>query len=66
MTFYWRPTFSYLQYAQVCARAVRHALKEDARANAVRRDEQGLKFAKWENGKQGELKPIQQNLRAVN
>ncbi|KAF9198364.1 Dolichyl-diphosphooligosaccharide-protein glycosyltransferase subunit dad1 [Haplosporangium sp. Z 27] len=47
---------SYLQYAQIAARAVRNSLKEDARAVAVRRDEQGLKFAKWEAGKQGELK----------
>ncbi|KAG0265776.1 hypothetical protein BG011_004130 [Mortierella polycephala] len=46
----------YLQYAQVCARTVRSALKEDARVIAVRRDEQGLKFAKWEAGKQGEVK----------
>ncbi|KAF9932752.1 hypothetical protein FBU30_007402 [Linnemannia zychae] len=47
---------SYLQYAQVCARAVRNSLKEEARVVAVRRDEQGLKYAKWEAGKQGELK----------
>ncbi|KAH7031721.1 mitochondrial ATP synthase epsilon chain-domain-containing protein, partial [Linnemannia elongata] len=47
---------SYLQYAQVCARAVRNSLKEEARVVAIRRDEQGLKYAKWEAGKQGELK----------
>ncbi|KAF9431265.1 Dolichyl-diphosphooligosaccharide-protein glycosyltransferase subunit dad1 [Podila epigama] len=47
---------SYLQYAQVCARAVRNSLKEEARVVAVRRDEQGLKYAKWEAGKQGDLK----------
>lgn len=46
---------SYLQYAQICARAVRNSLKEEARVVAVRRDEQGLKVAKWEAGKQGEV-----------
>ncbi|KAF9179226.1 hypothetical protein BGZ51_007148 [Haplosporangium sp. Z 767] len=56
MSFYWKPTLTYLQYSQVCARAVRNALKEDARAIAVRRDEQGLKFSKWEAGKQGDVK----------
>ncbi|KAF9550918.1 hypothetical protein EC957_011465 [Mortierella hygrophila] len=66
MSQFWKPTFtrssidvqilSYLQYAQVCARAVRNSLKEEARVVAIRRDEQGLKYAKWEAGKQGELK----------
>ncbi|CAG8762973.1 2341_t:CDS:2, partial [Cetraspora pellucida] len=37
---------------------VRNALKEEQRLIAQRRDEQGLKFAKWESGKQGELKPV--------
>ncbi|KAF9918617.1 hypothetical protein BX616_007355 [Lobosporangium transversale] len=56
MSQFWKPTFTYLQYAQVCARAVRNALKEEARVIAVRREEQGLKYAKWEAGKQGDLK----------
>ncbi|KAF9359040.1 hypothetical protein BGX26_000291 [Mortierella sp. AD094] len=56
MSQFWKPTFTYLQYAQVCARAVRNSLKEEARVVAIRRDEQGLKFAKWEAGKQGDLK----------
>jgi F-type H+-transporting ATPase subunit epsilon len=46
---------SYLQYSQICARTVRNALKEEARVVATRRDQQGLKFAKWEAGKQGDL-----------
>jgi F-type H+-transporting ATPase subunit epsilon len=46
---------SYLKYTQICARAVRNALKEEQRLIAQRRDEQGIKYAKWENGKQGEL-----------
>ncbi|KAF9585084.1 hypothetical protein BGW38_003948 [Lunasporangiospora selenospora] len=56
MSQFWKPTFTYLQYVQVAARAVRNSLKEEARVVAVRRDQQGLKFAKWEAGKQGELK----------
>ncbi|KAF9319466.1 hypothetical protein BG000_003573 [Podila horticola] len=56
MSQFWKPTFTYLQYAQVCARAVRNSLKEEARIVAVRRDEQGLKYAKWEAGKQGDVK----------
>jgi F-type H+-transporting ATPase subunit epsilon len=30
-------------------------LKEEQRLIAQRREDQGIKFAKWENGKQGEL-----------
>ncbi|CAG8459282.1 7351_t:CDS:2 [Ambispora gerdemannii] len=52
-------TNSYLQYTQICARAVRNALKEEQRVLAQRRDEQGLKYAKWETGKQGEVKNVE-------
>jgi F-type H+-transporting ATPase subunit epsilon len=45
---------SYLKYAQICARAVRNSLKDDVRTAAQRRDANGLKVAKWENGKAGE------------
>ncbi|RCI01044.1 hypothetical protein CU098_009717 [Rhizopus stolonifer] len=41
---------SYLQYANICARAVRNSLKDDVRTVAIRRDKNGLKFQKWENG----------------
>ncbi|EIE79003.1 hypothetical protein RO3G_03708 [Rhizopus delemar RA 99-880] len=41
---------TYLQYANICARTVRNALKEDARVAALRRNENNLKFQKWENG----------------
>ncbi|GBB90505.1 hypothetical protein RclHR1_01750004 [Rhizophagus clarus] len=59
MAFSWKAAgITYLKYTQICARAVRNALKEEQRLIAQRRDEQGIKFAKWENGKQGELKPI--------
>jgi hypothetical protein len=33
---------------------VRSVLKDDLRAAAIKRDEIGLKVAKWESGKQGE------------
>ncbi|CAG8450009.1 3270_t:CDS:2 [Ambispora leptoticha] len=60
MAFAWKTAgISYLQYAQICARAVRNALKEEQRVIAQRRDEQGLKFAKWEAGKQGEVKNVE-------
>ncbi|CAI2194114.1 13488_t:CDS:2, partial [Funneliformis geosporum] len=56
MAFSWKAAgISYLKYTQICARAVRNALKEEQRLIAQRRDEQGIKFAKWESGKQGEL-----------
>ncbi|CAO3692202.1 unnamed protein product [Rhizopus stolonifer] len=41
---------SYLQYANICARAVRNSLKDEVRAVAVRRDRNNLKVQKWENG----------------
>lgn len=43
----------YLQYIEMCSRVVRHSLKEPHRALAIKRGEQGLKFAKWNEGKQG-------------
>ncbi|KAI8374785.1 mitochondrial ATP synthase epsilon chain-domain-containing protein [Blakeslea trispora] len=47
---------TYLQYASICARAVRNSLKDEVRAPAVRREINNLKFAKWENGVQKEQK----------
>ncbi|ORY06702.1 hypothetical protein K493DRAFT_344350 [Basidiobolus meristosporus CBS 931.73] len=59
MAFAWRAAnLSYLQYSQICAKAVRNALKTEQRIVAQKREEQGLKFAKWANGKQGELKSV--------
>lgn len=46
---------SYLQYSQICARAVRSALKEQTRVIAQQRDAQTIKVAKWQNGKSGEF-----------
>ncbi|KAI8337161.1 mitochondrial ATP synthase epsilon chain-domain-containing protein [Chlamydoabsidia padenii] len=45
---------SYVQYANICARAVRNALKDELRTPALARDNNGLKYAKWENGVQKE------------
>ncbi|KAK9767600.1 hypothetical protein K7432_002486 [Basidiobolus ranarum] len=59
MAFAWRAAnVSYVQYSQICAKAVRNALKTEQRLVAQKRDEQGLKYAKWANGKQGELKNV--------
>lgn len=49
---------SYLQYLEFCSRIVRHSLKEPHRSAAIKRGEQGLKYAKWANGKQGENSKI--------
>ncbi|KAI8865851.1 mitochondrial ATP synthase epsilon chain domain-containing protein [Ramicandelaber brevisporus] len=45
---------TFLRYTQVCARAVRKVLKDDVRVQALRREEQSIKVAKWKDGKQGE------------
>jgi F-type H+-transporting ATPase subunit epsilon len=50
--------YSYLQYSIICARAVRNALKPELRVIAQRRDEQGLKFQRWQGGKAGETVSI--------
>ncbi|KAI4733749.1 hypothetical protein E4T50_15693 [Aureobasidium sp. EXF-12298] len=49
---------SYNRYMAVAARVVRRSLKEDKRLAAERRGEMDLRFAKWENGKQGEVKNL--------
>jgi F-type H+-transporting ATPase subunit epsilon len=46
---------SYLQYANIAARATRAALTSDLKVVAMRREEQTLKFSNWMDGKQGEL-----------
>lgn len=43
---------SYLQYLELCSRVVRHSLKEEFRAAAIKRGEQGLKYGTWSEGKQ--------------
>lgn len=53
---------SYLHYLDLCSRIVRASLKPEFKAAAMKRAEEGLKFAKWSGGKQSELS----NLRDIN
>ncbi|KAJ9641984.1 hypothetical protein H2201_004519 [Coniosporium apollinis] len=59
MAFAWKAAgLTYNRYLAVAARVVRRSLKEDKRLQAERRGEMDLRFAKWENGKQGENKSL--------
>ncbi|PVH88107.1 hypothetical protein DL98DRAFT_509603 [Cadophora sp. DSE1049] len=59
MTFAWKASgLTYNKYLSVAARVVRRSLKDDKRLQAERRGEMELKFAKWNNGKQGESKSV--------
>ncbi|KAI8619483.1 hypothetical protein BC830DRAFT_1104102, partial [Chytriomyces sp. MP71] len=49
-------THSYLQVSNVSAAALRRCLKPDAKIQALKREEQMLKVARWANGKAGEVK----------
>ncbi|KAL2135795.1 hypothetical protein VTI74DRAFT_6861 [Chaetomium olivicolor] len=63
MTFAWKAAgITYNRYLAVAARVVRRSLKEEKRLAAERRGQQDLRFAKWTNGKQGEV----QNLAEAN
>ncbi|CAO2648321.1 hypothetical protein N0V83_005450 [Neocucurbitaria cava] len=59
MAFAWKAAgLTYNRYIAVASRVVRRSLKEDKRIAAERRGESELRFAKWENGKQGEVKDL--------
>ncbi|PWY75606.1 ATP synthase subunit epsilon family protein [Aspergillus vadensis CBS 113365] len=59
MAFAWKAAgITYNRYLTVAARAVRRSLKDGPRAAAERRGNMDLRFAKWENGKQGEVKSL--------
>lgn len=62
MSFAWKEAgLTYNRYLSACARVVRRSLKEEARLQAERRGDMDLKFARWENGKQGkqgEVRPV--------
>ncbi|EMC96230.1 hypothetical protein BAUCODRAFT_107688 [Baudoinia panamericana UAMH 10762] len=59
MAFAWKAAgITYNRYLAVAARVVRRSLKDDKRLAAERRGEMDLRFAKWENGKQGENKSL--------
>ncbi|CAF9903265.1 MAG: hypothetical protein GOMPHAMPRED_000161 [Gomphillus americanus] len=61
MAFAWKAAgLTYNRYLAVAARVVRRSLKDDKRLAAEKRGEMDLRFAKWENGKQGENKNLAQ------
>ncbi|MCJ1285333.1 hypothetical protein MMC26_004673 [Xylographa opegraphella] len=49
---------TYNRYLAIAARVVRRSLKEESRLQAEKRGEMDLRFAKWQNGKQGENKNL--------
>ncbi|RHZ71284.1 hypothetical protein CDV55_106505 [Aspergillus turcosus] len=56
---------TYNRYLAVAARAVRRSLKDGPRLAAERRGQSELRFSKWENGKQGEVKSLAQTQQAT-
>ncbi|KAL4867449.1 hypothetical protein BDV12DRAFT_171447 [Aspergillus spectabilis] len=59
MVFAWKSAgLTYNRYLAVAARTVRRSLKDGPRLAAERRGNMDLRFAKWENGKQGEVKNL--------
>ncbi|KAI1909461.1 hypothetical protein LOZ53_001061 [Ophidiomyces ophidiicola] len=58
MTFAWKTAgLTYNRYLAVASRTVRRSLKPELRLKAERGVSE-MKFAKWENGKQGDLKNL--------
>jgi len=60
---FWRQTgFSYLKYANLCARTLRRSLKEPFRTKALERDNSAFVTSEWSNGKfkKGLSKPADQ------
>ncbi|RKF65848.1 putative mitochondrial atp synthase epsilon chain domain-containing protein [Erysiphe neolycopersici] len=56
MVFAWKASgLTYNKYLSVAARVVRRSLKDDMRVTAEKRGETQLRFAKWTDGKQGEV-----------
>ncbi|CEJ61188.1 Putative Mitochondrial ATP synthase epsilon chain domain-containing protein [Penicillium brasilianum] len=61
MTATWKAAgLTYNRYLAIAARTVRRSLKETPRLNAERRGQMDLRFAKWENGKQGDVRSLAQ------
>ncbi|MCJ1249983.1 ubiquinol-cytochrome c reductase core subunit 1 [Trapelia coarctata] len=59
MAFAWKASgLTYNRYLAVAARVVRRSLKEQPRLQAEKRGEMDLRFAKWQNGKQGDNKNL--------
>jgi len=52
MSAFWRVAgLNYVQYSTIAARAVRQALKGDAKEAASKREIVSIKFQNWEGGK---------------
>ncbi|XP_076766148.1 protein stunted isoform X1 [Xylocopa sonorina] len=48
----WRQAgLNYINYSQIAAKLVRQAVKQDLRAEALKRDEVNVKFTQWKDGK---------------
>ncbi|KAJ5770506.1 uncharacterized protein N7511_002557 [Penicillium nucicola] len=61
MTAAWKAAgLTYNRYLAIAARTVRRSLKEEARLASERRGQMDIRFAKWENGKQGEVRSLAQ------
>lgn len=59
MTAAWKAAgLSYNRYTAVAARVLRRALKEEKRIIAERRGESELRYAKWTDGKQGDVQHV--------
>lgn len=54
--------FRYLRYVNLCSKALRACLKPELASIAIKREECGLKYAIWDNGKQGDLSKYHVNL----
>ncbi|KAI7872575.1 mitochondrial ATP synthase epsilon chain-domain-containing protein [Spinellus fusiger] len=54
MSAYKAAGITYLQYVNICARTVRNSFNEKLRTAAAPLNENGLKYAKWENGRSQE------------
>ncbi|KAJ5084068.1 ATPase [Penicillium alfredii] len=61
MTAAWKAAgLTYNRYLAIAARTVRQSLKDGPRLAAERRGLMDLRFAKWENGKQGDPQSLAQ------
>ncbi|KAJ5896974.1 ATP synthase subunit epsilon [Penicillium subrubescens] len=61
MTAAWKAAgLTYNRYLAIAARTVRRSLKDTPRLAAERRGQMDLRFAKWENGKQGDVRSLAQ------
>ncbi|KAJ5649535.1 ATPase F1 complex epsilon subunit mitochondrial [Penicillium longicatenatum] len=59
MTAAWKAAgLTYNRYLAIAARTVRRSLKDEPRLAAERRGMMDLRFAKWEGGKQGNVRSL--------